>query len=234
MFENNQPAGLPTPNKIGVNNSVKKQPIASPRSAEDIFETTDKGVGPASASAPRRSVASPAAGGPADYGISEADLFGGRKLSIKKFIIPLVVVVILAVLVFLGWQAVNYFQLKAKVFNLSGQSQNNNQPAANNTSTDQQPAVNQPSGNATGTIAVATQDSDSDGLTDAEEKILGTNPNNPDTDGDGLIDRAEVNIYHTDPLNPDTDGDGFKDGQEVINGYDPLRSGTARLFEIPQ
>ena len=29
-------------------------------------------------------------------------------------------------------------------------------------------------------------DSDGDGLTDAEERALGTDPNNPDTDGDGL------------------------------------------------
>ncbi len=33
-----------------------------------------------------------------------------------------------------------------------------------------------------------------------------------DTDGDGLIDGDEVNIYGTDPLNPDTDGDGMPDG----------------------
>ncbi|MFA6919137.1 MAG: hypothetical protein WC244_03465 [Patescibacteria group bacterium] len=73
------------------------------------------------------------------------------------------------------------------------------------------------------------QDSDSDGLTDAEERNLGTDPLNSDTDGDGLIDYAEVNTYHTNPLNPDTDGDGFKDGQEVINGFDPSKAGGARL-----
>jgi hypothetical protein len=35
-------------------------------------------------------------------------------------------------------------------------------------------------------------DSDGDGLTDAEELLLGTDPNNPDTDGDGLPDGWEV------------------------------------------
>jgi outer membrane protein OmpA-like peptidoglycan-associated protein len=58
-------------------------------------------------------------------------------------------------------------------------------------------------------------DSDGDGLTNNEEKQIGTDPHNPDTDGDGLKDGEEVKIYRTNPLNPDTDGDGLKDGEEV-------------------
>lgn len=58
-------------------------------------------------------------------------------------------------------------------------------------------------------------DSDGDGLTNREEKELGTDPRNPDTDGDGLSDGAEVNTYKTKPLVADTDGDGLKDGEEV-------------------
>jgi hypothetical protein len=49
-----------------------------------------------------------------------------------------------------------------------------------------------------------------------------------DTDADGLPDYIE-NYYGTDPNNPDTDGDGYKDGEEVENGYDPLASGSAKL-----
>jgi Bacterial TSP3 repeat len=42
-----------------------------------------------------------------------------------------------------------------------------------------------------------------------------------DTDGDGLTDDDEINIYGTDPNNPDTDGDGINDGDEVeFWGYD--------------
>jgi uncharacterized protein HemX len=71
-------------------------------------------------------------------------------------------------------------------------------------------------------------DTDGDGLTDAQEAQLGTNPNSIDTDGDGLFDNEEVNIWLTNPTIADSDGDGFDDGTEVANGYDP--NGPGRLF----
>jgi hypothetical protein len=74
-------------------------------------------------------------------------------------------------------------------------------------------------------------DTDKDNLDDAREAELKTNPQNPDTDGDGLKDGDEVLIWHTDPLNPDTDSDGYKDGEEVKNGYNPL--GAGKLFNVP-
>jgi hypothetical protein len=46
-----------------------------------------------------------------------------------------------------------------------------------------------------------------------------------DSDNDGLTDYQEINIYHTDPHNPDTDGDGYLDGAEVKAGYNPLGPG---------
>ncbi len=66
-------------------------------------------------------------------------------------------------------------------------------------------------------------DSDGDGLTDAEEQLLGTDPDIPDTDEDGLNDGDEVTTYNTNPLDPDTDGDNLTDGDE-INQFltDPL------------
>ncbi len=69
---------------------------------------------------------------------------------------------------------------------------------------------------------VAMEDPDHDGLTNLEEYQYGTDPNNPDTDGDGLTDGDEVHIYHTNPLLWDTDGDGISDGVEVRTGSDPL------------
>lgn len=58
-------------------------------------------------------------------------------------------------------------------------------------------------------------DSDADGLPDADERRIGTDPFDPDTDKDGLNDGDEVLVWKTDPLNPDTDWDGLKDGEEV-------------------
>jgi hypothetical protein len=75
-----------------------------------------------------------------------------------------------------------------------------------------------------GTKIQSLKDSDQDGLLDAIETILGTDPNNPDTDGDGLKDGEEINTYGTDPLNPDTDNDGLADREEVNLGTDPLKS----------
>lgn len=47
-----------------------------------------------------------------------------------------------------------------------------------------------------------------------------------DSDNDGLTDEKEL-LYGTNPNNPDTDGDSFKDGAEIENIYSP--NGTGRL-----
>ncbi len=70
-------------------------------------------------------------------------------------------------------------------------------------------------------------DSDADGLSDAEEVMLLTNPFQPDTDGDGLTDGGEVHTFGTNPLVVDTDQDGLEDGEEVNDyGTDPLDPDT--------
>jgi hypothetical protein len=54
-------------------------------------------------------------------------------------------------------------------------------------------------------------DRDGDGLTDAYERLVSkTDPNNSDTDGDGVLDGWEI-VFGTDPKNPDSDGDGVID-----------------------
>jgi outer membrane protein OmpA-like peptidoglycan-associated protein len=70
-------------------------------------------------------------------------------------------------------------------------------------------------------------DKDKDGLTNSQEDDLGTDPENADTDGDGLKDGEEFMTYNTDPLKADSDGDGLNDGAEV-NQYttDPNMADT--------
>ncbi|MCM4169328.1 hypothetical protein KCTC52924_00607 [Arenibacter antarcticus] len=55
-------------------------------------------------------------------------------------------------------------------------------------------------------------DADNDGLLDGEEVVLGTDMNNPDTDGDGINDGVEVGPDINNPL--DEDGDGIIDALE--------------------
>lgn len=50
-----------------------------------------------------------------------------------------------------------------------------------------------------------------------------------DSDGDGLSDAMESNLYYTNSLVADTDGDGYDDGVEVRAGYNP--NGEGKLFE---
>ena len=68
-------------------------------------------------------------------------------------------------------------------------------------------------------------DTDGDGLNDSYEAlVLLTDPTSIDTDGDGISDGIEVNGAYgdppqaTDPRNNNTDGDQFDDGEEDVNG----------------
>jgi cytoskeletal protein RodZ len=74
-------------------------------------------------------------------------------------------------------------------------------------------------------------DRDDDRLTDEEELMYGTDPNDWDTDNDELSDSAEIRVWNTDPLNPDTDGDGYLDGLEVRASYSP--TGPGKIFAPP-
>ena len=71
-------------------------------------------------------------------------------------------------------------------------------------------------------------DSDGDGLTDFEEvRIHLTDPQLRDTDGDVLSDFVEVSRYRTDPLQADSDGDGLSDREELLEYQtDPLAKDT--------
>ena len=75
-----------------------------------------------------------------------------------------------------------------------------------------------------------SDDSDLDGILNVDEKKIGTDPNNPDSDRDGIFDRLEadpLNPKNTDKdalinaLDPDDDNDNVPTRQEVIIPKDP-------------
>lgn len=107
--------------------------------------------------------------------------------------------------------------------------------------------------------ALAASDFDHDRVSDEDEtRVYYTNPENPDTDGDGFDDYTEIKSgysprvigkkfdevdYDEDGLNDrlerllgtdlgkaDTDGDGGKDGEEVYSGNDPKNSDPAARY----
>lgn len=108
--------------------------------------------------------------------------------------------------------------------------------------------------------AVFAADFDNDGLSDADETFYYTDSFNPDTDGDGYLDGAEIvrdfsphkgngatlsqNDYDKDGLNDwlerwfksdigaaDTDGDGVNDYEEVLLGYSPKYINNGTKFK---
>ena len=69
-------------------------------------------------------------------------------------------------------------------------------------------------------------DSDGDGISDQDEiNLYGTNPNAADTDQDGLNDGDEITVHGTNPNTADTDSDGLSDAAEInIHGTNPRLS----------
>lgn len=68
----------------------------------------------------------------------------------------------------------------------------------------------------------AFADSDRDGLINLQEFLNHTDPNNPDSDNDGLKDGEEFFTYRTGLDDSDSDNDSLPDGWEVNNGLNPL------------
>lgn len=66
-------------------------------------------------------------------------------------------------------------------------------------------------------LPASVLDVDNDNLNTKREEILGTDPNNPDTDGDGIPDDVEVFVTKTNPTDADTDHDGLTDACEDKN-----------------
>lgn len=80
----------------------------------------------------------------------------------------------------------------------------------------------------------ALEDTDNDDLTNREELVdFGTDPRQPDTDGDTLVDGEEVfageDGFVTSPVLPDTDGDGLRDALEIATASDPTDPASFNL-----
>ncbi len=71
-----------------------------------------------------------------------------------------------------------------------------------------------------GTLGVCILDTDQDGLGDAEEGVIGTDPFDADSDDDGVIDGDEPDF------DQDTDGDGLINARDPDSDDDGLFDGT--------
>jgi hypothetical protein len=69
-------------------------------------------------------------------------------------------------------------------------------------------------------------DTDGDGVVDQVETAIGLDPDDWDSDGDGLSDGTEIYVNRTSPFDLDTDRDGLGDGEEGRIGSSPVMKDT--------
>jgi hypothetical protein len=74
------------------------------------------------------------------------------------------------------------------------------------------------------TVCSETADPDQDGLINLYEYNYGTDPNDPDTDKDGLTDTIELFVYYSNPKLKDSDSDLLTDFEELKACGDPIKS----------
>lgn len=71
------------------------------------------------------------------------------------------------------------------------------------------------------TKSLSRQESDLVGYSKLEKYELGlSTSDNSDTDGDGITDKEEIEVYHTDPLKISSSGDNLPDGYKLFKGLD--------------
>lgn len=218
------------------------------QAVDDIFAETDKAAASAAATNSSAQPAMPKAVGGAEISTQKIGLAATDELAesgadkkSKDRMFKIIIIIIAIVVLGLGGYLVYSKFLAAPVAMEPGTpvTTGTPKPADTATPTPSAGSVVEPVGSTAATSTLDTSgtpatssaivvptptapiDSDSDGLSDAEEIAIGTNINIIDTDNDGLSDYEEVNIYKSNPLSADTDGDGYLDGDEVKSGYDP-------------
>ncbi len=135
----------------------------------------------------------------------------------KKWVISLVGVVVVVVGFLMFYRGRKVETLQTAVPSNSSQkieSQNAVSAPASPTSSPSAKSVVSGSGGA---------DADNDGVPDVAEKTLGTDPNNPDTDGDGANDLQDQNpVFTENPIKNDSVAEGFKITDALVeNNLDP-------------
>ncbi|WP_367870776.1 hypothetical protein [Luteolibacter sp. Populi] len=77
-------------------------------------------------------------------------------------------------------------------------------------------------------VEVSDIDQDGDALTDYEESLLGSNPEEADSDSNGIDDGWEIQHFGTLGVDPDADadGDGLTNLEEYLAGTDPFDPDT--------
>ena len=218
-----QPVGPTQNNQDKQNRFSQPEPLAAQKKVEDIFSKTDE--------VDRAGKKKPEVFQPKEPGnIIKNNKNSTGSLSKQKIIIFIIIAIGLIIVVMASFWAINKFFNNSEPNALDNDPIINDEPEDNQEDElgDNQDNQDEPEDNQDNNNVI---DSDQDGLSDAEEKELGTDPNNVDSDDDGLFDREEVEIYETDPLDADSDNDGFLDGEEVREGNNP--NGTGRLYEIP-
>ncbi len=137
-----------------------------------------------------------------------------------KFLIPLAIV-LLAILGFVVWKVLGS---NDKVENVAENVTPANEEKVDADTTTPADWLARFFGSETCTIKTTCGDSadpDRDGLTNIEEFELGTDPNNPDSDSDGLADGDEHHIFGSEPLVSRTFREGeYNDSDFIKGGYD--------------
>lgn len=229
-----------TPPANGVNPSPNPSATPPKKEVDDIFSETDRveNVGVFSQARPQIEAQTVGLGAVAHHEEDEPKHSGGKIF--KKLAI---VFIILGILGAGGYFAYTKFMAQSSLVNSEPETILTNEPVNTpkapevpttpdvSSSTPAEAPTTSPdviSEVPTSTVVItptvpdlSTIDSDSDGLSDAQENQLGTNPNLIDSDNDGLSDGEEVKTYQTNPLLADSDNDGFTDSVEIRGGYNP-------------